>query len=342
VDVARIEVRDQIESEKGRITWMTDRAVDQLRAAGRLVSTGSVHVIPQHVAHTPSELAALLAEYESLAKILDSRCVLRGQNRDYFEDDGSLSVLPSSFRTQKLRDEFEWTNRWSSHLDGTLRAWEAVLRSLSVDCDSMGRKEGVLDGGQKIILHDRSATNRVASNPQFGAILQHYGFPTPHSHATSSAAVALYFALHGARTTPDGLLFEPVEGAHLGCQNEPIPTLHIYLAHSAFDLGAPTIDLQSLPDLMRVARRPVVQQAHSLTFLVHNFGINDLGDGDYTVVFWEQFFPRFPVAVVKLFFPYVLASNQFRPLKQRELFPTEEPLYEALLSANAPYLARYA
>jgi hypothetical protein len=73
VDVARIEVRDQIESEEGRITWMTDRAVDQLRAAGRLVSTGSDHVIPQHVAHTPSELAALLAEYESLAKILDSR-----------------------------------------------------------------------------------------------------------------------------------------------------------------------------------------------------------------------------------------------------------------------------
>src|ERR1700730_1035543 len=131
----------------GRITWMTDRAVDQLRATGRLVSTGSGHVIPQHVAHTPSELAALLAEYKSLAKILNSRCVLRGQNRDYFNDDGSLSVLPSSFRTQKLRDEFEWRNRQSSHLDAMLRPWEAVLRSFSVDCNSMDRKEWNLESG---------------------------------------------------------------------------------------------------------------------------------------------------------------------------------------------------
>ena len=338
MQVAGIEVRDQIESTEGRIAWLTDRAAEQLRAAGRLVSTRSDHVIPQHVARTPNDLEALLAEYQSFAESLSSRCVLRGQSRDYFDDDGFLSVLPYSFRTPELRDEFEWTLRRSSRLDDMLSAWESVLSSLGIDVDSLGRKERILDG-QKIIVHDRAATTRVASNPQFGAILQHYGFPTPHLDATDSAAVALYFALHHARITPDGLLYEPVEGADGAARKEPIPTLHIFLAHSPLDLSAPTIELQSLLDLVQVARRPVVQQAHSLTFVVHHF---DVVGVEHRVLYAERFFPRFPVAVVKLSFSYALAAKRFGALAQRELFPRDEPLYKALLSANAPRLTRYA
>jgi FRG domain len=342
VDVAGIEVCDSLEVSTGRYHWLTDSAVEHLRAAGRLVSTSRDHHIPQHVVQTPSELEAILAEYESFAGFLECTSLLRGQNRDYLDDEGFLSVLPSSYRTQELRNEFSWIGDPSSQLTNMLVAWEKVLISVDVDCSGTDRREGVLDGGTQIILSDRRATTRIASNPQFGAILQHYGFPTPHLDVTSSAAVALYFAHHRTRMTPNGLLFEPVEDTPLASQHEPIPTLHIYFANSDLDSGALTIDLKSLPDLVRVARRPVAQLAHSFTFVVHATSINDLGDGDYTVRYMERFYPRFPVAVVKLSFPYSVAEGRFQKLTQQELFPTDEPLYTALLSANAPYLARYA
>ena len=114
-------------------------------------------------------------------------------------------------------------------------------------------------------------------------------------------------------------------------------SIHLYFSSAHLDLGAPCIDLCSLPDLVKCARRPTAQHAYSLTCVAHDARLSLKSYVNYSTVYY----PRLPVAVIKVAFPYASASGCFEPLTQRELFPTDEPIYRALLSALAPYLVRY-
>ena len=227
---AGVQVRKTIESSKGRISWVTEEAANRLRASGALLSTGEEHFIPRHVAHTPRDLETFLAEYQCFAGRFASRCLLRGQNCDYLDDDGNLCVEPSAFRTPKLRKLFAWVPG-RSRLDEQLSLWDKILSSVGIDVDSRVKHKLRLENGGKVFLEARHAAVRIASNPQLGAILQHYGFPTPHLDVTSSAPVALYFALHKATKAPAGLCFKRVETKQLDSISliEPFPSIHVVL-----------------------------------------------------------------------------------------------------------------
>jgi hypothetical protein len=337
-ECAGVEIRETIESSQGRISWVTDAAASRLRASGALVSTGQGHFVPRHIAYTPRDLESFLAEYRRFAEKLASRCLLRGQNCDYFDAHGDFCVLPSAFRTLKLRGLFAWIPR-GSRLDQQLSVWDTVLCSVGIDVESRVKKKLPLEDGGNVYLHAREAAVRIASNPELGAILQHYGFPTPHLDVTSSAAVALYFALHKAKKTRAGLCFEPIETNQLDPRSpvERFPSVHVYFSSAHFDLHAETIDLCSLPDLVKVAQRPVAQHAYSLACVAHDLHLSIESD-----VRWStEYHLRLPIAIIKVAFPYVAASGCFEVMRQRELFPTDEPIYRALFSARAPYLARY-
>jgi hypothetical protein len=336
-ECAGVQIRETIRSSNGRIYWVTDEAESRLRVSGALVSTGEGHFIPRHLAHTPRDLVNFLAEYQRFAERFASRCLLRGQNRDYF-DEGELSVEPSAFRTPRLRGLFAGRPHWS-RLDEQLTLWEPILCSVGIDVDSRVKHRLRLEHGGEVSLHARHAAARIASNPELGAILQHYGFPTPHLDVTSSAAVALYFALHKSTKTRAGLCFKPVDVRRLGSVSliEPFPSIHVYFSSAHFDLRAETVDLCSLQDLIRVARRPSAQHAYSLTCVAHDVGLAPKSFLSYST----DYHPRRPVAIIKVAFPYASASGCFEPLTQRELFPTDEPIYKALLRARAPHLVRY-
>jgi hypothetical protein len=263
-ECADVQIRQTIESSKGRISWVTDEAANRLRASGALLSTGEEHFIPRHVAYTSRDLERFLAEYQCFAERFRSRCLLRGQSCDYFDDHGDLYVQPCAFRTPKLRKLFAWIPG-GSRLDEQLSLWDTILSSVGIDVDSRVKHKLRLENGGKVFLEARDAAVRIASNPQLGAILQHYGFPTPHLDVTSSAAVALYFALHKATKTRAGLLFKPVETKQLDSISliEPFPSIHVYFSSDHLDMGAECIDLCSLPDLVKVARRPTAQHAYS-------------------------------------------------------------------------------
>ena len=337
-ECAGVQIRQTIESSKGRISWVTDEAANRLRASGALLSTGEEHFVPRHVAYTPRDLERFLAEYQCFAEKFASRCLLRGQSCDYFDDDGNLCVQPSAFRTPKLRKLFAW-GPGGSHLDEQLSLWDTILSSLGIDVDSRVKHKLRLENGGKVFLEARDAAVRIASNPQLGAILEHYGFPTPHLDVTTIAAVALYFALHKATRTRGGLCFNSVETQQLDLVSfvEPFPSIHLYFSSAHLDAGAECIDLCSLPDLVKVARRPTAQHAYSLTCVAHDLHLSI----DSTARYATDYRLRLPVAIIKVAFPYASASGCFEPLTQHELFPTDEPIYRELLRARAPYLVRY-
>jgi FRG domain len=271
-ECAGVQIRQTIESSKGRISWVTDEAANRLRASGALLSTGEEHFVPRYVAYTPRDLERFLAEYQCFAEKFASRCLLRGQSCDYFDDDGNLCVQPSAFRTPKLRKLFA-SGPGGSHLDEQLSLWDTILSSLGIDVDSRVKHKLRLENGGKVFLETRDAAVRIASNPQLGAILEHYGFPTPHLDVTTIAAVALYFALHKATRTRGGLCFNSVETQQLDLVSfvEPFPSIHLYFSSAHLDAGAECIDLCSLPDLVKVARRPTAQHAYSLTCVAHAY-----------------------------------------------------------------------
>ena len=110
-----------------------------------------------------------------------------------------------------------------------------------------------------------------------------------------------------------------------------------YFSSAHLDRGAECIDLCSLPDLVKVARRPTAQHAYSLTCVAHDLRLSI----ESTVRYSTDYHPRRPVAIIKVAFPYTSAAACFEPLTQPDLFPTDEPIYRELLRARAPYLARY-
>jgi FRG domain len=342
---AGVEIRKEIELGAGRIWWVTDEAAARLRKSGDLIPTGESHFIPRHTANTPADLLALLGEYGTFAARFGGRCMFRGQTRDYFDEKGDLRVMPSSFRTPKLRKLFAWIpGQRTSRLDDKLQTWERVLSSCGVDTDTRLKRKMQLNGGGSVYIQERAATVRVALNHELGAILQHYGFPTPHLDVTGSAAVALYFALHKVEKRPGGIRFEPLaaRSTEATCPSstiEPAPAIHVYIVAPKLEPWAPYVDLCSLESLVKVARRPVLQRANSLTCVVHER--EPSGDEDYPHKFSVGYQFRFPAAIIKLRFPYAAARGQFEPFTQNQLFPTDELIYQALLKADAPHLVRY-
>lgn len=344
-DCAGVGIRDQIEFGAGRITWVADEAAEKLRTSGEQISTGEDHVIPRHVARMPADVPALLAEYSAFASSFGGRCMYRGQTCDYFDDNGNLRVMPASFRTSELRELFAWIpGARTSPLDDKLHTWETTLRSCGVDTGTRLKNETPLAGGGSVYINETAATVRVACNHEFGAILQHYGFTTPHLDVTDSAAVALYFALQQTKKGPGGIRFEPApektrDGIGPASALEPAPSIHVYIVAPGLEPWAPYVDLGSLESLVTVARRPVVQRAHSLTCVEHERGLS--GNPHYPHRFSVQYHLRFPAAIIKLGFAYSAARDHFEPFTQNQLFPTDEPIYRALLDADAPYLVRY-
>jgi hypothetical protein len=241
-ECAGVQIGQTMSSFKGRISWIGDEAANRLRASGALLSTGEEHFIPRHVAYTPRDLENILAEYQCFAESLDSRCLLRGQSCDYFGDDGHLCVQPSAFRTLQLSKLFAG-HPSRSRLDEQLSMWEPILSSIGINVDSRVKHQLRLENGGEVSLHAKHAAVRIATNPELGGILQHYGFPTPHLDATSSAAVALYFALHKANKTRAGLCFGPVEAEQLDAISltEPFPSIHMYFSSVHLDLGRPVL-----------------------------------------------------------------------------------------------------
>lgn len=315
---------------------------------------GDFGTIPQLIVESYAALVQLARSWEEEIAASQRPGVLlfRGQTRDYCKGIASR-VIPAGFRGDNT-----WADpaKMGDHLRAEAAKWEAVVASLlgipsrefafSHICQGRGDSSEM-----KRFYLNRSPTAKLIGDPRFLAVLKHYGFPTPNLDVTTDLRVALWFALHRARTGSDGLIhFSPVAN-----QVQPASVLNGTAAARAEWLATTpsvyvfaewhdesTIDLTKLEGLSAIARRPSRQAAWSLPFVVSDLTpLGVWGSRSYGVP--VRFVPRdwLPRAVFKLAFSTDDLPSDLQYLTAAHLFPEDDPVYRALDSADVPLLARY-
>jgi len=323
---------------------LSDEEIAGLRAKGDAIYVKKDGIVPQHHATSLQELLDVIDCYGRLSKVFDMVCLLRGQTRDYFTPAGYLSVSPAAYRGQAT--PFSHVTNSGAVIE-QLGPWITLLREeLGIDIgDCLRYME--LERGE-----DYGILRFVKPGPFAGKhsseallwILQHYGFPTYCLDVTPNPFVATWFALNrGYRNDSGELVYAPVPATPPEIKttvNTPldlasVPCVQVYLQSLQSD-DWPVIDLRKVKELSKVAGRPVVQEAFSLPYKTTKF--NQPQDAVWT---YDKNSPRYPTAVIKIYFGADELRHAKPELTSEYLLPTDDELYLTFLHAKLPHLAVY-
>ena len=329
--------------------------LQQWAAAGRAVSVGDHYrilgarfkhaaLIRVHHVTTLEEYQDAVQAYRALSGRLrhpeyTSSCLFRGQSCDY-GGAGYVESKPAAFRSNEMARDY-LSSDLESGLGAEWRTWAAVIERVTAVKDESGGLYQFSDPEQpdrKVARgsSDKRLTARLTTNFELMALGMHYGFPTASLDVTPDDAVALWFALHTTTTDEQGALRYVPNGGEPGTAAGP--SVYVYLQ---FDHREnPVVNLTKSEALRGRAHRPFVQSAWGLPFMAH--GQSWMGDMDAQFGRVDSPATRWPSAVIKPIFPGEECERARVRYRTADLFPPDDPLYWALLDANAPRLARYA
>jgi hypothetical protein len=303
-------------------------------------------VVPLDHARSLPELRDMVAYFQDGASESGMGCFFRGQMRDYVSEDMWM-VEPAGYRDldYKLRLIGE-----SEDIVRAIQLWEKALDQFKLPLSaglrfSFSERHDPPKGLYRLSTAS-NITARFSTNPVFVAVLKHYGFATDCLDVTKSLAVALWFATHRAIRGADGLIsferrasvWKESSAAPEREQLRSMPSIYIYFESDP--PGYPLFDLSALDALGTIAQRPQRQAAWSLPF-------NWIGPTPYVHVpgmakIWSGDCPRTPSVVIKILFEPPEILEKTVTLTGEYLFPKNEPLYQAPLKADVPFLAKYS
>lgn len=293
--------------------------------------------IRTHVAQSLDSYYTIAKAYQSFAENYDNYfCLFRGQNRDYFDEDQCLSVLPTAWRS-KLR--FEYSQFYSETLNNKLIPWLKVIEN---EISFSAQSHLVINYKEKRdteSVHRQFRNNtpgvRIITNPYLLALAMHYGFPTPTLDVTSDPDVGLWFALNRPQRKNKGKIkYTPV---NIG-DNSASPSVYIYL-QSAHEQN-PVIQLTNLKKIKEKAPRALRQRAFALPFWIPNV-ISAVRGGQTSWIYADILAHRWPSAVIEIQFPEEDLHNARPDFDVDFFFPKNDLFYEKLVELNAPEINIY-
>jgi len=301
-------------------------------------------IIRVHRVMTLDEYTEIVEAYRSLSKDWSFPdhsliCLFRGQSQDYYDSRRHLRSLPSVFRSAKLANEY-LSMEPDTVLATDWHKWAQIIDQVTSLKDISGPLYGFSDPYQpnrKVALaplqFDKTLSARLTTNPNIMALAMHYGFPTASLDVTPNHQVSLWFALHTTQIDEQSVIRYI---ANPGTQGGP--SVYVYI--QPISKENPTIDLMSIQALRGKADRPFIQSGWALPFYKHS----SIWMGDMDAQFFMNPGPceRWPSAIIKPIFSPSELKKARSLYADSELFPSDDPLYQALIAAGSPRLARYA
>jgi hypothetical protein len=321
--------------------------IQEMLDDGRAILVCDAWAVRQHHVLTLNQFNRIVRYYQGLASKKYSQLILfRGQTRDYLEHN-ILSIKPVAYRdSNQIVHQFFSDD---TELSKAVLNWCEILQctfNLPMEQGLHFPIESQKDQIVSRFVIDKSLPARFSNNPIFTGLLQHYGFPTPCLDVSIDPFVALWFALHKAVINEDGgIHFKPIKydvGSFSANSNSrashEFPSVYIYLEKNSQGI---IFDLREVPGIGDLAVRPYRQQAFSIPFLVARPSMFVYFGSPGTPTVSTGYTHHEPTAVIKIHFDSDVLSNIDKPLNQDWLFPVADPVYQALLCSNAPYLIKY-
>ena len=332
----------------------------KMKNEGKAISLGEDHsifhgmftfsncLIRIHYARSFLEYSEIVDIYKNLSKEwskwtnpkIELVCLLRGQSKDYINNQGILQSIPSAYRSSDLEQDF-----LSLSTNNTLASewlqWASVIKYVTNQDDCSGELYKFSDPtqpGRKVApkYWDKSLSSRIMTSPVLMAVGMHYGFPTGCLDVTPDQSIALWFSLNSSNINSQGeIKYYPINknhGTHGG------PSVYVYIQPRNFE--SPTIDLTSINAIKNKAYRPFLQSAWALPF----FKYSSVFMGGMEEIIYRISNPqiRMPSAIIKPIFSRKEMKIAQSLHSMEQLFPLKDPLYQALIDVKVSRLAIYS
>jgi len=314
-----------------------------LESNGGLVKIGRIvdGTISQSSANSLEEVLDIVEKVEKKASALGLLVLFRGQNRDFYATDETLSVLPAAYR-QGIVSPFAQTTDIEL-VQKMLIPWIEFLSQRDIDIGNLLRFSPIDETGFGILrIMERGPFTGTQPSDAIIGILQHYGFPTYFIDVSKDPLVALWFALNkGLTVEREAVKMQPLNEKCLPKKWEKPtdianwPTLHMYLYRDG-DFEYPVVNLQSLEKFHNDAIRPKVQHAYVIPF-------KRCERAQPIKAIWTYDFDakRWPHHIIKLGFGASELQNVKPNLNRQLLLPDDDPLYQELIKLKLPGVIKY-